>query len=99
MCSPRKERVEDSAKGSSVGIACGPPCFQGWVLSHYILLARKSGKPSTTRSPCFCQIHGLFAGEELNRLPEKYRAPFVLCCLEGKSRAEAARPRGWATAE
>jgi RNA polymerase sigma factor (sigma-70 family) len=49
--------------------------------------------PSTTASPSWDEVQAVL-DEEIQRLPDTYRAAFVLCVLEGKSASQAAAELG-----
>jgi RNA polymerase sigma factor (sigma-70 family) len=50
--------------------------------------------PSPAAAESWHELRGLL-DEELTQLPAKYRAPLILCYLEGKTRDEAAEELGW----
>jgi len=63
---------------------------------------RAAPLPDDVEAPCSAQaqaqlwyeIHTVL-DQELAKLPERYRAPLVLCYLEGRTRDEAAGQLGW----
>ena len=58
---------------------------------------REAASPSSTSSDSEIEDREMrrVLDEELQALPEKYRAPLVLCYLEGMTNEEAARMLGW----
>jgi RNA polymerase sigma factor (sigma-70 family) len=83
----------------------------GWLHGVAQRLARKAGSRAAARRArerrsvempraepsdpmAWQELHSVL-DQEIGGLPEKYRAPVVLCYLEGKSHAEAAGELGW----
>jgi RNA polymerase sigma factor (sigma-70 family) len=59
---------------------------------HEIHAASRS--PASPLTAAALQELQAILDEEVERLPERYRAAFVLCCLDNRTRAEAARELG-----
>jgi RNA polymerase sigma factor (sigma-70 family) len=95
------------------GSIAKPELLGNWLYGVACRIARKAraeaarrshherqAAPMTTEDPllevAWRELRSLL-DEELQRLPAKYRAPLVLCYLEGLTNEEAARRLGWPT--
>ena len=59
--------------------------------------AQRAGRPPQAEpwGEAACREVQRLLDEEVQHLGANYRAPFVLCCLEGMSKTEAAKELGW----
>lgn len=61
---------------------------------HREAAVRSAAATSSTADPSWRDVQAAL-DEEIGRLPERYRAPVLLCYLQGKTQDEAARQLGW----
>jgi RNA polymerase sigma factor (sigma-70 family) len=77
----------------------GVACRVSMKLRARIARARRplpnQAPPADDADRLTCSELSSVLDEELERLPEKYRAPLILCYLQAKTRDEAAQELGW----